>query len=58
MLLNEGDEVLVPVPYWVSYTEQIKLFGGIPIEVPTEEEKGFVLTVEDIKPFVTERSKF
>jgi len=57
MLLNEGDEVLVPTPYWVSYTEQIKLFGGIPIEVPTEEEKGFILTVEDIKPFVTERTK-
>ncbi len=57
MLLNEGDEVLVPAPYWVSYTEQIKLFGGKPVEVPTEEERGFVLTLEDIKPFVTERTK-
>lgn len=57
MLLNEGDEVLVPTPYWVSYTEQIKLFGGKPVEVPTEEEKGFSLTLEDIKPFVTDRTK-
>jgi aspartate aminotransferase len=57
MLLNEGDEVLVPAPYWVSYTAQIRLFGGVPVEVPTEEERGFVLTLEDIKPFVTERTK-
>ncbi len=57
MLLDEGDEVLVPTPYWVSYTEQIKLFGGVPVEVPTEEERNFVLTVEDLKPFVGERTK-
>ena len=57
MLLNEGDEVLVPAPYWVSYTEQIKLFGGVPVEVPTKEENGFTLTLEDIKPFVTDRTK-
>jgi len=56
MLLNEGDEVLVPTPYWVSYTEQIKLFGGV-VEVPTKEENGFTLTLEDIKPFVTARTK-
>ena len=57
MLLDEGDEVLVPAPYWVSYTEQIKLFGGVPVEVPTKEENGFTLTLEDIKPFVTDRTK-
>jgi len=57
MLLNEGDEVLVPAPYWVSYKEQIKLFGGVPVEVPTEEGRGFTLTLEDLKPFVTERTK-
>jgi len=57
MLLDEGDEVLVPAPYWVSYTEQIKLFGGVPIEVPTAEERGFVLRREDLEPFVNERTK-
>ncbi len=57
MLINPGDEVLVPAPYWVSYTAQIKLFGGVPVEVPTKEENGFSLTLEDIKPFVTEKTK-
>ncbi|NPB04823.1 MAG: pyridoxal phosphate-dependent aminotransferase, partial [Aquificae bacterium] len=56
-LLDEGDEVLVPAPYWVSYTEQIKLFGGVPVEVPTEEERNFVLTVDDLRPFVSDRTK-
>ena len=57
MLLNEGDEVLIPTPYWVSYKEQIKLFGGVPVEVPTEEGRGFSLTLEDLTPFVNERTK-
>jgi aspartate aminotransferase len=57
LLIEEGDEVLLPTPYWVSYVSQIKLFGGKPIEVPTLEENGFVLRAEDIKPFITEKTK-
>ncbi len=55
--LNEGDEVLLPSPYWVSYPEQIMLCGGVPIFVPLREEEGFVLTAESLKPYITERTK-
>ena len=40
-LLNPGDEVLIPAPYWVSYPEQVKLVGGVPVPVGTEEAGGF-----------------
>ena len=40
-LLNPGDEVLIPAPYWVSYPEQVKLVAGVPVAVPTEEADGF-----------------
>ena len=42
-LLNPGDEVLVPSPYWVSYPEQVRLIGGVPVAVPTDEATGFDL---------------
>ncbi|MFN3813779.1 MAG: pyridoxal phosphate-dependent aminotransferase [Aquificaceae bacterium] len=57
VMLEEGDEVLLPSPYWVTYPEQIRMCGGVPILVPLKEEKGFVLTVEDIKPYVSKRTK-
>ncbi|MEZ0360913.1 MAG: pyridoxal phosphate-dependent aminotransferase [Hydrogenobacter sp.] len=56
-VLEEGDEVLLPSPYWVTYPEQIMLCGGVPVIVPLKEEKGFVLTAEDIKPYITKRTK-
>ncbi len=56
-ILDEGDEVLLPSPYWVTYPEQIRFFGGIPVEVPLSEESGFKLTLEDIKSKVSERTK-
>lgn len=56
-VLNEGDEVLLPSPYWVSYPEQIQLCGGKPVVVPLSEDKGFVLTVEDLIPYITERTR-
>ncbi len=40
-LLNPGGEVLVPSPYWVSYPEQVRLLGGVPVAVATDEERGF-----------------
>lgn len=51
-LLDEGDEVLLPSPYWVSYPEQVWMAGGKPIIVGTKEEAGFKLRPEDL-----ERSK-
>ncbi len=56
-LVEEGDEVLLPSPYWVTYPEQVRFFGGIPVEVPLQEEKGFKLTLEDIRDRVSERTK-
>lgn len=56
-LLDPGDEVLIPAPYWVSYPEQVKLAGGIPVVVPTDEGSGFLATAAQIEGAVTERTK-
>jgi aspartate aminotransferase len=57
VLLNPGDEVIVPAPYWVSYTEQIKLCDGTPVIVEMSEENGFVLTAELVERAITEKTK-
>jgi len=56
-ILNEGDEVLLPSPYWVTYPEQIKLLGGVPVEVPLREEEGFSPTAELIAEHITDKTK-
>jgi aspartate aminotransferase len=56
-LIDPGDEVLLPAPYWVSYPEMIKLAGGVPVELPTTEETGFRATVEQLDASVTEKTK-
>ena len=56
-LLNPGDEILVPSPYWVSYPEQARLLGGVPVEVPTREATGFDLDPAALAAAVTARSK-
>ncbi len=48
VLLNPGEKVLIPAPYWVSYPEQVKLAGGESVFIPTGPEKGFKITGEDI----------
>ena len=55
--IDPGDEVLVPAPYWVSYPEMIKLAGGKVVELPTTEETGFQVTLEQLDAAVTERTK-
>lgn len=57
VLLNEGDEVIIPAPFWVSYTEQIKLAEGTPVIVQTTAEAEFKVTVEQLEEAVTERTK-
>ena len=57
VILNPGDEVIVPAPYWVSYTEQIKLCDGKPVIVEMTEENGFVLTADIVKSGITEKTK-
>ena len=56
-LLNPGDEVIVPAPYWVSYSEMIKMAGGLPILVVAGEDQGFKATGDQIKAAITEKTK-
>jgi aspartate aminotransferase len=56
-LLNPGDEVLVPSPFWVSYPEQARLLGAVPVAVDTREATGFDLDPERLRAAVTARTK-
>jgi len=56
-MLNPGDEVLVPSPFWVSYPEQARLVGAVPVAVPTSETTGFDLDPERLRAAVTPRTK-
>ncbi len=57
VMLNEGDEVILPAPYWVSYYEIIKLSGGVPVEVPTSVETDFKMTAEQLERAITPKTK-
>ncbi|RSL33430.1 pyridoxal phosphate-dependent aminotransferase [Salibacterium salarium] len=56
-LLDEGDEVVIPTPYWVSYPEQVKLAGGEPVYVDGLEENDFKITPEQLDQAVTNKTK-
>jgi aspartate/methionine/tyrosine aminotransferase len=56
-LLNPGDEVIIPAPYWVTYPEAVKLAGGTPVAVPTTVHAGFKATVEQLEEAWTPRTK-
>ena len=56
-LLNEGDEVIVPAPYWVTYTESVAMAGGTPVVVPTRKEDGFKLTPAELEAAITPSTK-
>ncbi|MFN2389280.1 MAG: pyridoxal phosphate-dependent aminotransferase [Actinomycetota bacterium] len=56
-VLDPGDEVLLPAPYWVSYPEAIRFAGGEVVELPTNEDSGFRVTVDQLEAAVTERTK-
>ena len=56
-MLNEGDEVILPAPYWVSYFEIIKMSGGIPVEVPTSVERDFKITAQQLEQAITPKTK-
>ena len=56
-LLDPGDEVLLPAPYWTTYPESIRLAGGVPIVVPTDESTGYRTSPAQLDEFVTERTK-
>jgi aspartate aminotransferase len=56
-LYDEGDEILIPAPYWVSYPEQVLLVGAKPVIVPTSEEEGFRMTPEALRAAITPKTK-
>jgi len=56
-LLDPGDEVILPAPYWTTYPESIRLAGGVPVEVLATEEQGYKVTVEQLETARTERTK-
>ena len=57
VLINPGDEVILPCPYWVSYADIVKLKGGIPIEVKTDIENDFKMTGTQLENAITEKTK-
>jgi aspartate aminotransferase len=56
-LVNPGDEVIIPVPYWVTYKDVVSYSGGKCVFVETDEAKGFTLTASMIEPYLTARTK-
>lgn len=56
-LCQEGDEVLIPTPYWVSYPEQVKLAGATPVYLTTDEKTGFKVTPPQLEGAITPRTK-
>ncbi|MFM7323101.1 MAG: pyridoxal phosphate-dependent aminotransferase [Armatimonadota bacterium] len=57
VLIDDGDEVVVPAPYWVSYPEQVKLAGGVPVIVPTTDAEGFAPSIDQIRAALTARTR-
>jgi aspartate aminotransferase len=56
-VIGEGDEVIIPVPYWVTYKDVVNYAGGKCVFVPTDEASGFTFTADMIEPYITSRSK-
>lgn len=57
VILNEGDEVIIPIPYWVSYPEQVKLAGGEPVYINGKEANQFKITADQLKSAITSKTK-
>ncbi len=56
-LINPGDEVIIPTPYWVTYKDVVNYAGGKCVFVPTDEKKGFAVTAAAIEPHITSRTR-
>jgi aspartate aminotransferase len=57
VMLNPGDEVILPAPYWVSYSDLVKIADGEPIEVPTSIESDFKITPQQLEAVITDKTK-
>ena len=58
VLLNAGDEVIIPTPYWLSYPQMVRLAGGKPIFTNSSAENGFMINMEDLKSKISSKTKF
>lgn len=56
-ILNEGDEVIIPAPYWLSYSEMVNIAGGVPVIVNTKKENNYMLTREELDAAYTDKTK-
>jgi aspartate aminotransferase len=56
-MIDEGDEVIIPAPYWVSYIEQVKLADGTPVVVQTSQENEFKITPQQLEQAITDKTK-
>ncbi|NRP09819.1 MULTISPECIES: pyridoxal phosphate-dependent aminotransferase [unclassified Marinobacterium] len=56
-LINEGDEVVIPAPYWVSYPDMVLVSDGVPVIVPTTQEQRFKMTAEQLKAALTDKTR-
>lgn len=56
--VDEGDEVIIPAPYWVSYPDMVRLAGGTPVFVTGYEENGFKITPDDLEKAITPKTKW
>lgn len=57
VLLNEGDEVIIPIPYWVSYPEQVKLAEGVPVYIEATAGQQYKITPQQLKEAITDRTR-
>lgn len=55
-LINPGDEVIIPTPFWLSYPEMVKVAGGVPVFVETRVESGFLMSPEQLEAAITPRT--
>ncbi|WP_460292396.1 pyridoxal phosphate-dependent aminotransferase [Clostridium tertium] len=56
-ILNEGDEVIIPTPYWVSYPELVKLAGGVPVFINTNKENDYKYSAKELRNLITSKTK-
>uniref|UniRef100_UPI0030D6E680 aminotransferase class I/II-fold pyridoxal phosphate-dependent enzyme n=1 Tax=uncultured Planktosalinus sp. TaxID=1810935 RepID=UPI0030D6E680 len=57
VMLNPGDEVILPAPYWVSYRDLVKLAEGVPVEIPTTIKTNFKITPQQLEAAITPKTK-
>lgn len=57
VLIEEGDEVIIPAPYWVTYPEQVKFSDGVPVFIDTDDSTEFKITPEQLKAAITPKTK-